>query len=47
MDSGFEAYDAAYGVGPASKSPLFGHIINTLLTKLVRSRWLHIGLVLF
>ena len=33
-------------VGPSSKSPLFGHITNTLLTKLVRSRWLDIGLVL-
>ena len=35
------------GVGPGSKSPLFGHIINTLLTKLVRSRWLDISLILF
>ena len=26
---------------------LFGHIINPLVTKLVRSRWLDIGLVLF
>ena len=26
---------------------LFGHIINSLLTKLVQPRWLHIGLVLF
>ena len=25
----------------------FGHIINPLLTKLVRSRWLDIGLILF
>ena len=35
------------GVGPGSKSPLFGHMINTLLTKLVRSRWLDISLILF
>ena len=35
------------GVGPGSKSPLFGHIINALLTKLVRSRWLDISLILF
>ena len=34
-------------VGPARKSPLFDHIINPLLTKLVRSRWLYIGLVRF
>ena len=26
---------------------LFSHIINSLLTKLARSRWLDIGLVLF
>ena len=31
-------------VGPASKSFLFGHIINPLLTKLVGSRWLNIAL---
>ena len=34
-------------VGPAKKRSLFGHIINPLLTKLVRSRWLYIGLVFF
>ena len=34
-------------VGPASKSSLFGHIINLLLTKIVRSRWLNIVLVIF
>ena len=34
-------------VGPARKSFLFGHLINPLLTKLVWSRWLYIGLVLF
>lgn len=34
-------------VGPTSKSSLFGHIINTLLSKLVQSEWLKIGLVLF
>ena len=34
-------------VSPARKSPLFDHIINPLLTKLVRSRWLYIGLVRF
>ena len=33
-------------VGPARKSNLFDHIINPLLTKLVGSRWLDIGLVL-
>ena len=31
----------------ARKSSLFGHIINPLLTKLVQSRWLDIGQVLF
>ena len=31
-------------VGPASKSFLFGNIINPLLTKLVGSRWLNIAL---
>jgi len=35
------------GVGPARISSLFGYIINPLLTKLVRSKWLYIGLVLF
>ena len=34
-------------VGPASKYSIFGHIINPLLTKLVRSRWLNISLVGF
>ena len=34
-------------IGPARKNYLFGSIINSLLTKLVRSRWLYIGLVLF
>ena len=32
-------------VGPARKSSLFGHIIRPLLTKLVQSRWLNIGVV--
>ena len=40
-----------FSLGPArSKIIFFGvlsHIINPLLTKLVRSRWLDIGLVLF
>ena len=31
-------------VGPASKSFLFGRIINPLLTKLVGSRWLNVAL---
>ena len=34
-------------VCPARKSSLFDHIINPLLTKLGRSRWLYIGLVRF
>ena len=34
-------------VGPARKGPLFCHIINPLLTKLVRLRWLETGPVLF
>jgi len=34
-------------VGPARKSSIFGHMINALLTMLVRSRWLGVGLVLF
>ena len=34
-------------VGPARKSSLFGHIMNPLLTKLVRLRWRDIGVVLF
>ena len=34
-------------VGPARTTSLFGYVINPLLTKLVRSRWLYIGLVLF
>ena len=36
-----------FRVGPARTSSLFGHMINPLLNKLVRSRWLYIGLVLF
>ena len=36
-----------FRVGPAKTSSLFCHIINPSLTKLVRSRWLYIGLVLF
>ena len=32
-------------VGAASKSFLFGNIINPLLTKLVGSRWLNIALL--
>ena len=32
---------------PQEKSPRKSHIINPLLTKFVRSRWLDIGLVLF
>ena len=32
---------------PPTKSSLSGHMINPLLTKLVRSRWLYIGFVLF
>ena len=35
------------GVGPARISSLFGYIINRLLTKLVRSKWLYIGLILY
>ena len=34
-------------VGTARKSSLFGHMINSLLTKLVWSTWLDIGLILF
>ena len=34
-------------IGPASKSSLLGHVIIHLLTKLVRSRWLNIGLIHF
>ena len=34
-------------VGSARKSFLFGHIINPLVTKLDRSRWLDIGLGFF
>ena len=33
-------------VDPSSKSYLFGHILSPFFTKLVRSRWLNIGLVL-
>ena len=36
-----------FRVSSTRKSSLFGHLINPLLTKLVRSRWLDIGLVLF
>ena len=32
---------------PRKKNFLESHVINTLLTKLVRLRWLNIGLVLF
>ena len=35
------------GVGPARISSLFGYILNPLLTKLVRSKWLYIGLIPF
>lgn len=34
-------------LGPARKNYLFRRIINSLLTKFVRSRWLDTGLVLF
>ena len=34
-------------VGPARKCYLFVHILNLLLTKLVRSWWLYVGLALF
>ena len=34
-------------IGPARKNYLFGYIINSLLTKLVRSRWLYIGSFFF
>ena len=42
-------YLARSGLPAASSKRNFpeGHIINPLLTKLVRSRWLDIGLVLF
>ena len=33
--------------GPARISSLFGYKINPSLTKLVRSKWLYIGLILF
>ena len=33
-------------VGPVIKSSLFGHIINSLLTKHAQLRWLSIGLIL-
>ena len=39
-----------FSLGPAKSKIIFVflfHIINPLLTKLVRSRWLEIGLVLF
>ena len=43
------AYLARSGLPAASRMRNFreGHIINPLLTKLVRSKWLDIGLVLF
>ena len=34
-------------VASSRKSSLFGHITNSLLTKLFRSRWLDFGLVIF
>ena len=34
-----------FRLGPARKRYLFGHEINPLLTHLVRSRWLDIGLL--
>lgn len=34
-------------VGPPSKSSSFNHTNNPLLTKLVRQRWLNMGLVHF
>ena len=34
-------------IGPERKSYLFSHVINPLLVKLVRSRWLNVGLVHF
>ena len=34
-------------VDPERKDFVLGHIRNPLLTKVVRSRWLNIGLVLF
>ena len=34
-------------VDPERKDFVLGHIINPLLTKVVRSRWLNIGLALF
>ena len=34
-----------FRLGPARKRYLFGHEINPLLTQLVRSRWLDIGLL--
>ena len=42
--------DRDFSFGPARSKIIFcflSHIINPLLTKLVRSRWLDIGLVLF
>ena len=32
---------------PEGKFGVLSHIINSLLTKLARSRWLDIGLILF
>jgi len=42
-------YLARWGLPAVSRKKNFpeSHIINPLLTKLVRSRWLDIGLVLF
>ena len=34
-------------LGPQEKNSLFRRVINSLLTKFVRSRWLDTGLVLF
>ena len=34
-------------VGPASKRSFFGHYNESLLTKLVRSRWLNVDVILF
>ena len=44
-----ESFPACSGLPAASRKKKFpeSHIINPLLTKLVRSRWLDIGLVLF
>ena len=52
FDCKMELYVPArdYSLGPTRSKLIFwclSHIINPLLTKLVRSRWLDIGLVLF